>query len=76
MSTTMNPSGIVVSPIPGLLPHHYAHLQESGLSDETIRAAGLRSETAFAKLRSILDCGERTAKLNELIRIEEELAGG
>ena len=37
-----------------LLPHHLADLQASGLTDETIQAAGLYSETDFARLTRIL----------------------
>jgi len=35
-----------VDSVLGLLPHHLAHLRESGLAVETIRAAGITSETS------------------------------
>ncbi len=38
-----------------LLPHHLAELRASGLTDETIRAAGIYSETVYGKLASLLD---------------------
>lgn len=38
----------------GLLPHHLRHLRESGLSDATITAAGIYSETSPAKLAQLL----------------------
>lgn len=41
--------------IPGLLPHHYRELRASGLSEETIRAAGIHSETTYTVLASLLD---------------------
>lgn len=34
----------------GLLPHHHVELQASGINDETIKAAGIYSETSAAKL--------------------------
>src|SRR5262249_31496201 len=40
--------------VPGILPHHLKHLRESGLTDATITAAGLYSETAPQKLAGIL----------------------
>ncbi len=41
--------------LPGLLPHHLAHLRESGLTDLTIRAAGIYSETSPTKLVALLN---------------------
>ena len=38
-----------------LLDHHIAELRRSGLTDETLRAAGIYSEIAPIKLASILD---------------------
>ncbi len=38
-----------------LLPHHLAELRQSGLSDETIRAAGIKSETDHAKIALLLN---------------------
>ncbi len=43
----------------GLLPHHYKHLQASGLRDETIKAAGIHSETRIQRVAMML--GWRTA---------------
>jgi putative DNA primase/helicase len=40
--------------LPGLLPHHLRHLRESGLTDATILAAGIRSETSPDKLAILL----------------------
>jgi hypothetical protein len=41
---------------PGLLPHHADELRKgSGLSDETIRAAGIYSESSHVRLASILN---------------------
>ena len=39
----------------GLLDHHLAELRRSGLTDETIRVAGIHSEVEPAKLATILD---------------------
>jgi len=50
-ATPTPPAELGLSPIPGLLPHHYRELHVgSGLSDETIRAAGIFSETDHIKL--------------------------
>jgi putative DNA primase/helicase len=38
----------------GLLPHHLAELRASGLSDETIKAAGICSETRYTALAAML----------------------
>ena len=38
-----------------LLPHHLADLQRSGLSDDTIRVAGIYSETEHRKLAALLN---------------------
>jgi putative DNA primase/helicase len=38
----------------GVLPHHLAHLRASGLSDATITAAGIRSETSPEALAALL----------------------
>jgi len=40
--------------IAGILPHHLAELRESGLSDTTIIAAGIKSETNYQRLTAIL----------------------
>ena len=40
---------------PGILPHHLADLRRSGLSDATIVAAGIHSETDHRKLAGILN---------------------
>ena len=39
----------------GLLPHHLSELRASGLSDETIRAAEIQSETRYERLAAILN---------------------
>ena len=41
--------------MPMLLDHHVAELRRSGLTDETIKAAGIYSEVAPAKLAALLD---------------------
>ena len=42
--------------LPGILPHHYKELHEgSGLSDATIQAAGIYSETDYRKLASLVN---------------------
>ena len=41
--------------LPGLLPHHVTDLRKSGLSDETIAAAGIYSETDHLKLATLLN---------------------
>ncbi len=41
--------------LPGLLPHHLAKCRASGLSDATIKAAGLRSETNRETLAAMLN---------------------
>jgi len=38
-----------------LLPHHAEDLRRSGLSDETVRAAGIFSETDHRKLAALLN---------------------
>jgi hypothetical protein len=40
--------------LPGLLPHHVAELRASGLSDETIRRAGIRSEENNVSIAQLL----------------------
>lgn len=52
----------VRSPVAGLLSHHYAQLVASGLTDATIKAAGLYSEANVHKIRSLIGCSEKTAK--------------
>ena len=37
-----------------LLSHHHQHLQSSGLNEETIREAGIYSETSIPSIRSML----------------------
>lgn len=55
-ATPTPPAELGLSPIPGLLPHHYRELHVgSGLSDETIRAAGIYSETDHIKLALIVN---------------------
>lgn len=41
--------------LPGLLPQHLADLRKSGLTDATIRAAGIRSEFSLAAVKALLD---------------------
>lgn len=48
-------TGKAVSPISELLPYHYDQLRARGLSDETMRAAGLRSEVNHLTLASLID---------------------
>ncbi|MBX9789829.1 MAG: hypothetical protein K2Y37_13000 [Pirellulales bacterium] len=38
----------------GILPHHLSELRASGLSDATIRKAGIRSEANYAALAAAL----------------------
>ena len=45
----------VAESLPGILPHHLIELRKSGLTDETIRAAGIRSETSVATVKALLD---------------------
>lgn len=45
----------LMSPVTGLFPHHYAELQRSGLSDETMRAAGILSEVNYVTLATKLN---------------------
>ena len=45
-----------------LLGHHRQQLQSSGLSEDTIKIAGLYSETNHLRIRSLLGCSEKTAK--------------
>src|SRR5262245_58226066 len=40
--------------LPGILPHHLAELRKSGLSDATIVAAGIKSETSYQRLAAML----------------------
>lgn len=54
--------GRPVSTVPGLLPHHLAELRRSGLSDATIKAAGIRSETKPERIAALLDCRKFPAK--------------
>jgi len=50
------PDGAITpNPLPGLMAHHVTALRARGLSDDTIRAAGLYSEADKIKLASILD---------------------
>ncbi len=45
------------SPTSTLLPHHWKKLHEgSGLTLETIQAAGIYSETSVVKIKALLDC--------------------
>lgn len=46
---------------PGVLPHHLAELRASGLSDETICAAQIRSETKHAAIAAMLNRKRWTA---------------
>lgn len=46
-----------------LLPHHLAELRASGLSDATIAAAGIRSETNYAVLAAVLNWRKYPRKL-------------
>lgn len=41
--------------LPGILPHHLAELRRSGLTDETIRAAGIHSEVSLPKVKALLN---------------------
>ncbi len=41
--------------LPGLLPHHLKDLRASGLSDETIRCAGIYSEEGHLRIATILN---------------------
>ncbi len=41
--------------LPGLLPHHVRELRASGLTNETIKAAGIFSETKYENLAAVLD---------------------
>ena len=41
--------------LPSILPHHLIELRQSGLTDDTIRAAGIRSETSVATVKALLD---------------------
>jgi putative DNA primase/helicase len=55
MSETGASAGAIIpSELPGILPHHLGELRKSGLTDATIRAAGIRSETRHEVLASIL----------------------
>ena len=54
-STKQAVGAIIPNELPGILPHHLAELRRSGLADETIRAAGVYSETSPAKLAALLD---------------------
>ncbi len=47
----------------GILPHHLQHLRTSGLSDATICAAGIYSETNPQKLAAILNWRKPTKNL-------------
>ncbi len=49
--------------LPGLLPHHLKHLRESGLSDATITAAGIRSETSPDALAACLNWRKPNKKM-------------
>ena len=49
--------------LPGLLDHHVRHLRESGLTDATIKAAGITSETSPEKLAAILGMRKPTKAL-------------
>jgi putative DNA primase/helicase len=40
--------------LPGVLPHHLAELRKSGLSDATIVAAGIKSESNYQRLAAML----------------------
>ena len=51
-STTAVTSAVGVSDV---LPHHLAELRKSGLSDATIRAAGIRSESHYGTLAATLN---------------------
>jgi len=47
-------SGQYVSPLSEVLPHHYTALKGRGLSDATIRVAGIYSETSAVKVNELL----------------------
>jgi putative DNA primase/helicase len=58
---------IVPSPLPGLLAHHVDALHARGLTDDTIRAAGIYSEADKTKLAGILDTKRISFKSAALI---------
>ena len=45
----------VAEHLPGLLPQHLADLRKSGLTDATIKAAGIVSEFSLMKVKALLD---------------------
>ena len=58
------PGEAVRACLAGLLPHHLAELRASGLTDETIRAAGIYSVTEPARLAAVLNW---TRVLNKMV---------
>lgn len=71
--TATSVSATTVSPPPatgtllGLQPHHLADLRRSGLSDETIRAAGIYSEVDAINLAVILNRKPQFIKRSHLV---------
>jgi putative DNA primase/helicase len=55
--------------IPGLLAHHHEQLRASGLTDATIKAAGIYSETSPTKLSAILGWTKSAKKIAPAIVI-------
>jgi putative DNA primase/helicase len=47
----------------GVLPHHLVELRRSGLTDDTIRAAGIRSEVSPIKVAALLDWKRCSSKI-------------
>jgi putative DNA primase/helicase len=56
MSSTPQPAGaIILCEVPGILPHHLEELRRSGLTDATVKAAGIYSEAVYDKLNAIVN---------------------
>jgi putative DNA primase/helicase len=55
--------------LPGLLPHHLKQLRASGLSDATIQAAGIHSETKPERLAVLLNWRKPAKKIAPAIVI-------
>jgi putative DNA primase/helicase len=53
--TAPAPSPHFADSLPRLLPHHLAELRKSGLTDATIKAAGIYSEAVYDKLGAIVN---------------------
>jgi putative DNA primase/helicase len=66
-SSTPPAGAIVISELPGVMPHHLAALHARGLSNETIKAAGIYSEADKIKLASILDWPRCSLKCTALV---------